>query len=164
MPNLAELFDRSGGKPILYAGRMVRASFALAVESGDKVSLTFERFERLPVQGLRLALEAQGGQLEIFGQRASEFVLWTDTAPREVQVVITTANNKKASLVLWNVWRDTKHGTMLYGVNNAAMDVIPEEGLGALLRCSDGWLGPDFDDLVVRVALPMRGERQILKS
>lgn len=150
MSTLADEFKRTDGKPILYDGRTLTMAYSLSVEQGDRVDVTFERFASSPVQGLRLALKEKGGQLEIGGHRSADFVLWTDTAPRHVQVLIADGR-KNGHLVVWNVWRDAKHGTTLYGVNNAAIDVAEETATGAVLRCSDGWLGPDFDDLVVRL-------------
>jgi hypothetical protein len=152
MTTLADEFNRTDGKPIVYDGRTLTMSFSLQVEQGDRVDVIFERFAPSPVQGLRLALKEKGGQLEIGKQRSTDFVLWTDTAPRHVQVLIAKGK-RKGHLVLWNVWRDAKHGTTLYGVNNAAIEVAEQSATGAVLRCSDGWLGPDFDDLVVRLGL-----------
>jgi hypothetical protein len=37
-------------------------------------------------------------------------------------------------------------------VNNAAMDVQPQPDSSLLVRCSDGWEGPDFNDLVFQIS------------
>jgi hypothetical protein len=52
-----------------------------------------------------------------------------------------------------NQWRDEVHGATLLGMNNAGMMVQAKSEVCWLLRCSDGWEGPNFDDLVVEITL-----------
>ena len=151
MTTLADEFKRTNSKSIVYEGRTLIRSYELPVEVGDKVCLTFVRFAKSPVQGIRISMREKGCTLELAAAGAADFVVWTDTAPRQVEVTVRKAKGK-CHLMLWNVWRDEKYGTTLYGLNNAAIHVVEESPTQAVLNISDGWLGPDFEDLVVRVA------------
>jgi hypothetical protein len=54
--------------------------------------------------------------------------------------------------VFVNQWRDEKFGSTMYRLNNAAMEILPQEdGVSVVMRCSDGWGEPDFDDLVIQL-------------
>lgn len=143
-------FVKSNGQPISYGGRTLRQSWGVPVTLGDTVLIRFERFVAKPVQGIGIAGLGKGTRLMLAAEEGKDFVLWTDTAPREVVVAIRKAT--PGSVVrIWNVWRDVKYGTTLYGLNAAAIDVHENADGSVLLQCSDGWGGPDFNDLVVRV-------------
>ena len=59
---------------------------------------------------------------------------------------------KPVQLIIYNVWRDEKYGTTMYGLNAAAMVVQQPRADEWTLACSDGWgVEPDFSDLVVRL-------------
>jgi hypothetical protein len=105
---------------------------------------------------MRLSLAQRGAKLEVEGHRMPDVVIWADTAPRNVQVKVARLKGT-SDVVLWNVWRDAKYGTMLYGINNSAIEVDAQDDGTTILRCSDGWLGPDFDDLVLAIKV-IRGE------
>jgi hypothetical protein len=56
------------------------------------------------------------------------FVVWTDTAPRHIEFTAPVNAREPVELVLYNVWRDEKYGTMMYGLN-AAGTVIEQPRL-----------------------------------
>ena len=141
--------------PVSHNGRELWLSYRIPVGTGDRIHLLFERFSSRPRQGMQLMMANRRHQLAIAGHEGRQFVLWADTAPRHVEVEITKAG-RGGTLVLMNAWQDEKYGTMLYGLNWAAMDVSAEADGTLLIDCSDGYgLEPSFGDLVVRV-LPER--------
>jgi hypothetical protein len=138
------------GEPIQFEGRTLWSAHWADVARDQQVVVSFERFTDKPVQGLMVAGRKRSLQLEVAGRRADQFVLWTDTAPREVSVRVVKAAPGD-QLGFWNVWRDEKHDSLMYGLNAAAIHVSREADGSVLLNCSDGWRGPDFEDLVVRL-------------
>jgi hypothetical protein len=150
MSDFTAAFLKSKGAPIEYQGRWLYLGYWFPVSVGDEIRVTFVKFAKQPVQGLRVGTRGKGCQLELAQQRGDDFVLWAETAPRLVKILVVEARSG-AEVGLWNVWRDDKHGTMMYGVNNAAIDVNRQPDGRVLLMCSDGRGKPDFDDLVVEV-------------
>lgn len=148
MTTFADAFERAKGQPIDYEGRKVQLSYWLPVSDGDHVGIKFLRYASTPVQGL--GLTAERCQLRVVSITSSNVVLWTDTAPRDVEIRVVKAK-PGARLGLMNQWRDAKYGTTLMGINNAAMEFQPQSDGSVVLRCSDGWGEPDFNDLVVRL-------------
>lgn len=56
------------------------------------------------------------------------------------------------SVRIWNAWRDDA-GTMHAWIGNAGILIEELPNKVTILRCSDGFGGPAFDDLVVRLKL-----------
>ena len=115
----------------------------------DQFRLEFLGSKPLPVQGVQLRI--RGGKLEIDGVEATDFVLWTDTAPSSVAVTVRPTGRGKTTLKLWNVWRGGLDVTQAW-LGNAAIHVEGSaDPTHVVLRCSDGEGEPDFEDLVVGV-------------
>ena len=152
MPDFTRAFVESNGAPIQYDGRTLHSSLRLPVSAGDRVHIFFEHFVARPVQGLVIQAANRAHKLAIAPTSHNMFVLWTDTAPRHVEVAAPAKARKPVELVLNNVWRDEKYGTMMYGVNAAAMVIEQPRADEWTLACSDGWnVEPDFTDLVLRL-------------
>lgn len=152
MPDFTPAFIESKGAPIQYGGRTLHSSFKLQVSAGDRVHVFFEHFAARPIQGLTIQAANRAHKLTIAPDKHYFFVLWTDTAPRHVEVAAPAKARKPVELVLYNVWRDEKYGTMMYGVNAASMVIEQLRANEWTLACSDGWgEEPDFGDLVVRL-------------
>lgn len=115
----------------------------------DQVRLEFLSSKPLPVQGVQLRI--RGGVLEIDGVEATDFVLWTDSAPSSVAVAVRPTGRGKPTLKLWNIWRGGLGVTQAW-LGNAAIQVEGSaDPARVVLRCSDGEGEPDFDDLVMGV-------------
>lgn len=140
----------ASGEPITYQDRILWSAYRSTTIAGDRWLMEFERFVATPVQGLMVAGGEKTTRLQIEQHRAQQFVLWTDSAPRRVELLVHTAQ-EDATIGFWNVWRDEKHGTLLYGLNAAAIEIQKHDDESVSLLCSDGWKGPDFGDLVVRI-------------
>ena len=145
---LADRFDEAKGAPIDYSGRSLHKSLKLPVSTGDSLELRFLRSSDRPVQGV--GLKCENCRVKIAGIVAASAALWRETASDHVAIDIVNARNA-AQLILFNQWRDEKHGSTMYHLNNAAMEIVEQPDAALLLRCSDGWGEPDFQDLVVEL-------------
>lgn len=154
MADLTTLFNNSGGAPVQFGGGKVQPGLWLPVSARERFRIEIRKFTKLPVQGLQLVARATRGkprdvrcQVEVAGKTGTDFVLWTDTAPHHIQILVREAP-AGSQIGVWNVWRHPRHDTMLYGMNNAGVEVISESEDQWLLRCSDGVGDANFDDLV----------------
>lgn len=148
MQTFAERFGAAKDAPIHYNGRDLHRQFVLPVKKGDSIGLRFLRATDRPVQGV--GVKCEKCEISIADTRARSFGLWTDTAPSEVILNVVKAQ-ADARVVFFNQWRDEKYGSTMYHLNNAAMEIVPQPDGSVLLRCSDGWGEPDFNDLVLQV-------------
>lgn len=148
MKDFRERFIESRGKPITHDGKEVHLSYRISVGSGDTLLVSLRHAVESPVQGLRMI--AKNCKLEALGQQAKQFVLWADSANERTEIRVLRAK-PNAEVVFMNVWRDEKFGSTLHGLNYSGIEVTPEAEQAVLLRCSDGWGPPTFDDLVVRL-------------
>ena len=154
MPDFTKAFLESNGAPIQYDGRTLHSALRLPASPGDRLHVFFEHFVARPIQGLVVSAANRAHKLTIATTKHYSFVLWTDTGPRSVEVAAPANARKPVELVLSNVWRDEKYGTMMYGVNAASMVIEQLRANEWTLACSDGWGAdeePDFNDLVVRI-------------
>ena len=157
MPDFMPLFAASHGKPIEFGGQVLHLALNLAPDAMSRLHILFESSVSRPVQGLRISARKPKHKLRVQDTTARHLVLWRDTAPKHTEIELPSTR-QPVPIVIYNVWRDEKYGTTLYGLNAAAMRVT-EEGLGKwLLECSDGW-GTDanFSDLVARVVIEPAG-------
>src|SRR5262245_43870834 len=150
MATLSELFDASEARHIHWNGYELARDLVVKVGKGDEVHIRFLRSCDVPVQGI--GITGKSCQLEISGTRSAHIGLWRDTAPAEVILRVATARSG-ATITFFNQWRDEKHGTTMYHVNNAAMQIEQESPNVFLVRCSDGWGPVDLSDLEFRIAL-----------
>lgn len=159
MTDLTTLFRQSGGAPVIYQGQVVQPSIWLPISLQQDIRLRVVKCTKTPVQGIQLVARAKRGkpgdarcQVEIAGRTGTEFVLWTDTAPEVIPVRIVNALSG-SQIGIWNVWRHPHYDTMLYGLNNAAIQVLSSAADYWLLGCSDGIGEPDFEDLVLEIRI-----------
>jgi hypothetical protein len=149
-PRLEELFRASAGAPIDWAGQSVRMGYELTgLTRGVALRINFVRVSRVRPQALRL--KPTGGRLEVDGELSGDVALWSDMAPPSIIVRLRhTRGNQTMSVVIWNAWRDKDEVTHAW-IGNAGMIVQEEPGGVILLKCSDGFDAPTFDDLVARL-------------
>ena len=152
MPDFTSAFIESKGAPIQYDGRTLHSSLKLQVSAGDRLDVFLEHFVARPIQGLAISSVNRRHKLSIASSKHHSFVLWTDTAPGQIELTAPVNARKPVQLIIYNVWRDEKYGTTMYGLNAAAMVVQQPRADEWTLACSDGWgVEPDFSDLVVRL-------------
>ena len=141
---LAEMFSKSGGRPVNLNGRKVKSVSRLAVSDGTRAIVTRLTASRSRDEALVVAVD--NGTLEVDGFEAPAMALWTSTSPRQVQLVVR--GGEAASLEIWNAWRGPAFEGAWLG--NAGIVEQPVDG-GVTLQCSDGVGEPDFTNLVVSI-------------
>ncbi|NCT91505.1 hypothetical protein GXB85_11155 [Cellulomonas sp. APG4] len=99
-------------------------------------------------QGVRLKI--RGGKLEANGVATSDLVLWQDSSPTCVDVLVRWGKQGSRSLRVWNCWE--VNGVMHAWLGNAGMRVERTPEGVIVLNCSDGRGEPDFGDLLVKIA------------
>ena len=120
------------------------------IDEPTELRITLETAAARP-QAVRL--KARGGRVVINDQPDDDVVLWSDTAPSVLVASLRPQSSRKPmTLRIWNAWRDPA-GVMQAWIGDAGM-LVEEQSPGDLvLRCSDGFDAPTFDDLVVRLKL-----------
>jgi hypothetical protein len=150
-PTLAELFVRHG-VPMELNGQTVRLAADIPLASRHTVGrLLFRKARRSPVQGA--CMKVSGGSMTVAGQSAKSVVLWADSAPPEVDFEIAHRSSKEVQLRVWNCWRHGSYGSPQYFQDNAGLIVETPAPDTYVLRCSDGWDEPTFDDVVLELSV-----------
>lgn len=161
MPKLAELFQASQGQPVEWDGQRVHMMYELSVPTDDAGAaagaLRVEFGEFSPARPQALRLKVRGGQLDVGGQRLSDIVLWSDSAPEVVAAGIHPSRRGTPVVIrAWNAWRD-EAGTTQAWVGNSGI-LVREDPTGAVtLRCSDGYDDPTFADLTATLRIVPAG-------
>lgn len=149
---LAELFQASRGEPVEWAGHDVHMMYELVGAAADQ-ELLIGFGQPSPAHAQALRIRARGGLLEVNGQALDDVVLWSDSTPETVAVGFRPAKADKPMTVrIWNAWRDPA-GTMQAWIGNSGMLIDEQVDGSTLLRCSDGFDDPTFDDLVATLRL-----------
>lgn len=155
---LMNRFMASKGNPIEYHGELIHWTAYLPVQQGDIVQIGFRSFDSFPIQGLvvcRSNCQAQILQIKA-PTEAKQFVFWTNTAPRCIDIEILQAK-ANAQLEFFNVWTDQTDGAMLYRLNNAAMRIEQHSSMSMsmTLHCNDGYglEEPTFIDLIIDIEI-----------
>jgi hypothetical protein len=147
---ISDLFGEAQSACVEWEGGPLYGVYEL--EAPDAFDVEFLSFASKPVQGLNLTV--YDGLLEIEGVEGRTMLLWHDTAPPVVPVIVKPAKGKKTILKIWNVWRGKVGGVDVTQawLGNAGMR-IDQVANQLTLHCSDGEGPVDFGDLQVRVTL-----------
>ena len=116
------------------------------IEPEQLIKFTFVSTNSKDTQGVRLAIDAGDGYLEIDGVKGRSMELWQDTAPREI---ICKCVSSSGLLSVYNTWRrqDGNEFSFSYG---AGM-LLEEEGRKRVYRCNDWGIETNFDKLVFAI-------------
>lgn len=117
--------------------------------SATRVGVEFSHRGSKLRQGIRLKI--RGGDLEVNGVSGPDVVLWQGASLHRVDVLVRWTEHGARSLRVWNCWE--VNGVMHAWLGNAGMRVERVPGGVVVLRCSDGLGDPDFEDLVVELAV-----------
>jgi hypothetical protein len=148
-----EQFMESQGAPIEHGQFAVLPVFTRAIQATTKIELQCRTSSRRIAQGLRLAVT--NAVLEVKDTSDREIVLWMESAPPIVKLLVKPEKGKSSVLKIWNVWRDER-GTQQAWIGNAGLWVEDQEEK-MVLHCSDGVGEPDFEDLVVELTFYKEG-------
>jgi hypothetical protein len=142
--------DPSGSEVILIE--------ALQVRAGDVVALRFEAASQARRHGVWLATE---GVLSIEDEEASQFVVWSDTAPPTVDIGVVLTDGW---LRLYNIW--TSSSGPGYRSQSDYSGMLRRDRVDGWIEysCSDIGLPPSFDQLVFSVKLPAEADDLLSES
>ena len=149
--DFAALFKESDNRPIEWEGHWLYPFLSLHVSRGDFLDISILRSAKAPIQGLSLSATSRKVELETNGTSGRSFALWSDTAPKHTRVKVLRPVRSSAEIMIRNIWRDEKYGATMYALNAAAIQIDQQGDNEWVLRCSDGWGTPDFNDLIVLV-------------
>jgi hypothetical protein len=147
---LAERFEAVQGAPVEIDGQLAHMMYELPpIAAPAELRIALRAGDARP-EGLRL--KARHGRVVVNGEPLDNVVLWSDSAPPEVVAELQPRGRQPMSLRLWNTWRDAQ-GIAHAWIGDAGMLVERDDGGRVVLRCSDGFDRPSFDDLVVELEL-----------
>lgn len=148
--DLGSRFIESGGEAVELDGQMVHMSYVFGPLPAGVLEL------RMCAQGdleQGVGLSADGGWLTVNGQRLKKGVLWTATAPDQVEIAVKPMRGRESLTVrIWNVWKHPTWGSTMAWVSNAGLMVEPLGQTAVKLHASAGPGGPTFDDLIIEGA------------
>lgn len=146
MVDLSSLFAEQRASEIDWEGPLF--SLYELPTSATRLCVEFKHRGSELRQGVRL--KVRGGKLEANGVEESDLVLWQDSSPPRVEVLVRWGRRGPRSLRIWNCWEI--NGVTHAWLGNAGIRVerAPEDTI--VLRCSDGHGEPDYGDLVVGIA------------
>ena len=129
----------------------------LQVADADRVKVIWVSANSPRTQGLGLRLRRRGiqgargraGLLRVDDIEAPAIMLWMDTATPTVEVLCGPVDDD-GELQISNRWR-LDDGREDEWLNNYGMVIDSDTDDTFVLRCSDGFGAPSFDDLVVRI-------------
>lgn len=130
---------------INYKGKVVYSIFEFPIEDKTKI-LHIHRLKskKTEIQGLKIKVIK--GLLDVNDVKATEVVLWADTSPDMVDIIIRSKDGCRVKI--WNIWKTDDLQSAWIG--NAGM-LVETKGPTILLSCSDGIGEINFTDLVVRI-------------
>ena len=145
-----KLFIESKGQPIKYKGKELKMIDRVALPASKiLLQIDFIATDSIWTQGIVLQTK---GEFEVNGQKMpNKTVLWEDTAPKQVKIIITS---KDKTLCIYNVWEITDHlGNKVthYWYNGGALFLEKINETTTIYHCNDGFPDDDFDDLIFKV-------------
>ncbi len=131
---------------MVYSGTLIHMADRLPISKKQRLVVIFESINSNWRQGVHLST---AGNFEVNGQKIkTAVVLWQDTAPKEVDIIV---QSKSGTCLVKNVW-DIGDGVMHSWHSGGAM-IISVQGDARLYECNDGQPDDDFDDIVFRIKL-----------
>jgi hypothetical protein len=128
-------------------GRPVVKIEALPLHPGQVVRLVFEQVNSSWRQGVWLGTD---GSLSAAGSASPQLVIWTDTAPPDVEIGCDASDGL---LRFYNVW-DSGRGRHRESLSATSGMAVEEIGDGwRRYSCNDIGAEPNFDKLVFRISV-----------
>jgi len=122
----------------------------LNVENEQEFYLKFVSTNSKYRQGIRLAIDAGDGYIEINNIRSKELYLWEDTAPRYVFVKCVS---EEGLLSLYNVFDlGEERGGRRSQMDSCGM-LVERNGNTIVYKCNDVGFQSDFDKLIFEIEL-----------
>lgn len=149
--SLSAMFIEHKGKPLNIDGNQVVMSHKVEVVKNQEVRIELISWKSEYRQGIEVSLDTRKGMVEVNGEKLSDPIFWTDSAPR---CFAFKCHPRKAigHLNILNIWqhRDSE-GRIDAWVGNAGIIIHQEEEGSFLFSCSNGIGEVHFDDIVFRI-------------
>ncbi len=146
---LAQLFKESKGRPVTYGHCLVHGAVFRNVAKPGRFIVRFIKAVRKPVQALMIDIDV--GILLIADTESAKMILRLDTSPDVVEVLYRPSG-QSSRIAIYNGWINDKGGVDAWLVHAGML--VEDAGNKMILRCSDGWGEPTFDDLIVEIEFP----------
>ena len=143
---LGSLFEEATGPTVEYEGLTVHGVVRRHVTKPGRFLVRCLKAVQEPIQSLSIDMDT--GKLIVPSGESPRVLIRFDTAPDVVLVKYHPSRNG-GDLVLYNSWVDEKDSIDAW-LNDSGM-LVEETGNKMILRCSDGWGEPTFDDLIVEI-------------
>jgi hypothetical protein len=114
------------------------------IQDGERLRIIFESVSSPWRQGVWLATD---NGITVNNRLCKSVDLWTDTAPKEVEIVCHASDGK---LVLYNIW-DENEGVGKESQSHTSGMRVEELRNGYRYRCNDFGIDTEFDKLVFRL-------------
>lgn len=103
------------------------------------------------VQGIRLAIDAGNGYIEINGFREKGFLLWEDTMPQKQHII---CKSEEGVLSVYNIFELEKgRRTSRKSLTGSCGMLVERNGNTITYRCNDAGFVTNFDKLVFSITL-----------
>jgi hypothetical protein len=96
-------------------------------------------------QGVRIAIDAGDGLIEVNGQESKAIQLWEDTAPK---VVMLKCKSKEGLLSIYNIWDEGRGRQSL--AHTSGM-ILEDVGNKTIYRCNDFGYDTNFGKLIFSI-------------
>jgi len=151
MTYLSTLFEREKADVIVVDGRRIYGILRIPVASPSLLKVRRLHASSAPVPGLRV--KTHDGSATLNGDKVRDLILWSDTAPEEIEINIIPKRKKIAEIRMWHCWRDRRDGydiTEAWVLNDGML--VEHSNNEWILRCNSGPNAAlSFDDLIVAV-------------
>lgn len=119
----------------------------MKIEQGQNLVLRFISTNSKHRQGVRIAIDAGNGYIEVNEYKLNEIYLWEDTAPKEVKM---KCFSDEGLVSIYNVWY-TERGSR--SLSYKCGMIIEKNGNKIKYRCNDFGDNTNFDKLVFEIEI-----------
>lgn len=115
------------------------------VSKEQTLKITFVQTNSSFRQGIRVAIDAGEGNIEVNGQIKKGIRLWENTAPKEI---ICKCTSQEGLISIYNLW-DRGNGGRSLGYTSGML--VEKDGNKITYRCNDSGIDTNFEKLVFTV-------------
>jgi hypothetical protein len=144
--SFSQKFIENRGQSFELDGKLVHAICQLNLEEGVNI-FNFQRISNKLGLICGLRIKILKGEFTVNKSVGKETILWSDTSPTNVEIVIKSRKN--CVLKIWNVW---KHDALINAWSGNAGMHIEKTDEGFVLECSCSIREPNFADLVYKIS------------
>lgn len=122
----------------------------LEIEKEQNIYLEFISTNSKYKQGIRLAIDAGDGYIEVNDIQAEGVQLWEDICPKRVKIKCVSSEGKLSIYNIFDV--GTERGGVKSQVDSSGMLIEEHDGY-KVYKCNDAGFETSFDKLVFRIQL-----------